>query len=128
LAGAVRKGLQDCGKEVVVRNVRQTQPEELNEYSLLLIGCSTWEDGALQRDFMQFKQRLGTLRLDGKYAAIFGPGSRDYPHFCAAIDILEAELVARGATLIQPSLRVEGSGYAARPVATNWAKEIVAKL
>lgn len=121
LAMAVRKGLEAAGLTVTLRNVRQASVDELRTHSLLVMGCSTWEDGALQRDFRDFLPRLGDLRLEGHEAAVFGPGSRSYARFCKAVDMLELELVRRGAHLLAPSLRVEGTGYSARPQAAEWA-------
>jgi len=93
-----------------------------------VLGCSTWENGCLQRDFQRFRAALGDLRLDGILAAVFGPGSHSYPHFCRAVDVLESELVSRGATLALPSLRVDGSVYGQRPLAQSWAEGIKARL
>lgn len=121
LAGAVKSGLVACGFEVVARNVARTKVEDLSKFPLLVLGCSTWENGCLQKDFQGFRNALGSLRLDGVRAAVFGPGSKSYPHFCRAVDVLEQELVERGATLVVPSLRVDGSAYGMRPMAKQWA-------
>jgi len=128
LAQAVRKGLEAAGLKVTLRNVRQANPKELLEHELIVAGCSTWEDGALQRDFQQFLPRLGDLRLDGHRAAVFGPGSKSYSHFCRAVDLLESDFAGRGAELIVPSLRIDGTGYSARPDAFQWARDLVARL
>ncbi|MEK7394694.1 MAG: flavodoxin domain-containing protein, partial [Fibrobacterota bacterium] len=76
LAGAVKKGLQNHGLHVKAKNVVRTRCDELPRYSLLFMGCSTWENGAIQRDFQTFLANLGSMRLDGAKAAVFGPGSR----------------------------------------------------
>lgn len=127
LAMAVRKGLETAGLQVTLRNVKQATPQELEDHSLIVMGCSTWEDGALQRDFQAFLPRLGQMRLDGRFAAVFGPGSKSYSHFCRAVDLLERELCERGARLVGPSLRIDGTGYSARPDAVQWAKELATK-
>lgn len=127
LAMAVRKGLETAGLPVTLRNVKQATPKELEEHPLIVMGCSTWEDGALQRDFQAFLPRLGEMRLDGHFAAVFGPGSKSYSHFCRAVDLLEEELSHRGARLVGPSLRIDGTGYSARPDAVQWAKELASK-
>lgn len=128
LAGAVKKGLQRSGISVEAKNVLRARIGDLPKYPLLFLGCSTWEDGMLQRDFRGFLDRLGTLRLEGSRAAVFGPGSRHYPHFCRAVDILEEELLRRGARLLQPSLRIDGSGYSMRELAQDWAENIAHEL
>jgi len=128
LAGAVKKGLQIHGFHVRAKNVVRTRVDELPRYPLIFLGCSTWENGAVQRDFQQFLSNLGYLRLEGSKAAVFGPGSRSYPHFCRAVDLLEQELIRRGAELIQPSLRIDGSGYSMRAIAQEWAEHIADHL
>jgi flavodoxin I len=128
LAGAVKKGLQNHGLHVKAKNVVRTRCDELPRYSLLFMGCSTWENGAIQRDFQTFLANLGSMRLDGAKAAVFGPGSRSYPHFCRAVDLLETELVSRGAQLLSPSLRIDGSGYSMRGIAQEWAEHIADHL
>jgi flavodoxin I len=128
LAMAVRKGLETAGLSVTLRNVRQASVDELQSHSLLMMGCSTWEDGALQRDFRDFLPRLGNMRLEGHEAAVFGPGSRSYSRFCKAVDVLELELLNRGAHLAGPSLRVDGTGYSARPQAAEWASSLARSL
>jgi flavodoxin I len=124
LAGAVKKGLRLAGVDVVSKNVLRTKVEELPTFPVLVMGCSTWENGCLQKDFQRFKDALGDLRLDGVLAAVFGPGSHSYPNFCRAVDVLEKELVARGATLALPSLRIDGSVYGKRSLAQDWAQGI----
>lgn len=128
LAGAVKEGMRLAGLDVVVKNVLRTRVEELSDFPVLVLGCSTWEDGCLQKDFQRLQGALGNLRLDGVLAAVFGPGSQSYPHFCRAVDVLETELVARGAMLALPSLRIDGSVYGKRPLAREWARGIRDRL
>lgn len=127
LAMAVRKGLEAAGIQVTLRNVKQATPKELEDHTLIVMGCSTWEDGALQRDFQAFLPRLGAMRLDGHFAAVFGPGSKSYSHFCRAVDLLEQDLCGRGAQLMGPSLRIDGTGYSARPDAVQWARDLATR-
>lgn len=124
LASAVRKGLEAAGLAVDVRNAANTRARHLAGYSIVLAGCSTWEDGCLQRDFRKFLAELGDLRMDGVLAAVFGAGSRSYPLFCHAVDLVERDLIMRGARLILPGFRLDGAPYAARPVVRSWAEGI----
>lgn len=124
LADAVRKGLVAAGLDVVVRNAVRTRPKDLAAYPVILAGCSTWEGGAPQSDFRRLLAELGDLRLDGVAAAVFGAGSKAYPLFCHAVDLLEEELLRRGARLVMPSFRLDGSPYAARATAQQWAAGI----
>jgi flavodoxin I len=124
LAGAVKAGLCEAGLDVVVRNAAQVRPAELVRYPVVVFGCSTWEDGHLQKDFRRLRSELGDLRLDGVLGAVFGPGSRSYPLFCKAVDVLEEEFHRRGARLVLPSFRVDGSAYGVRGAVRSWAEGI----
>lgn len=124
LAQAVRKGLMQLGHDVVVRNARNQDPDELDQFDMLVMGCSTWENGALQKDFKPFFERLQDLDLKGRMACVFGAGHSSYSHFCHAVDTIEARLREQGARILGPSLRVDGSPYQARTQAIAWAKEL----
>ena len=124
LAGAVRDGLRRAGLDVVMRNVARMRPQDLRGYPVVVAGCSTWENGHLQKDFQRLRGELGDLRLDGVRAAIFGPGSSSYPLYCKAVDVLEEEFSGRGARLVLPSFRVDGSAYAVRAAVQSWAEGI----
>ena len=124
LASAVKSGLRSAGIDAELRNAARVHPDQLAGFPVLVAGCSTWEDGAPQRDFRRLLSELGDLRLDGVAAAVFGPGSSSYPLFCHAVDLLEHELEDRGARLLLPSLRVDGSPYPARSRVRLWAQAL----
>jgi flavodoxin I len=86
LAGHI---LKDNGHDVVVKDVRSTTVQELNSYDLVIMGCSTWDDGQLQFDFRPFHSELLKNKFSGKNFAVFGVGSHKYPHPYYAADILE---------------------------------------
>lgn len=127
LAQAVRKGLMQLGHDVIVRNARNQDPEELDQFDLLAMGCSTWENGELQKDFRLFFEAVQRLDLKGKMACVFGPGHSSYRNFCNAVDVIETTLREKGARILLPSLRVDGSPYQARTKAIEWAKSISAQ-
>jgi flavodoxin I len=83
-------------------SVSGLDPARLLEFDALVIGCPTWDEGELQRDWDCFMRRIGGLRLDGKPVALFGSGDAlCYPDtFQDALGILGTELRARGAHLI----------------------------
>lgn len=125
LALSVKSGLVSAGIPTVVRNARRAQVVELLRFPLIFFGCSTWEDGCIQKDFREFMHRWGSLRLDGIRVGVFGAGSRAYPRYCHAVDQLESELVDRGAMLLGPSFRGDGSVYGLRPAVEKWANDLV---
>lgn len=125
LSKSVEKGLKVSGVDVLVRNVADANPEELKDYDVIILGCSTWGDGELQDDFVPFEKGMRKIKLNGKKAAVFGPGdSSIYPQFCKAVDILEKRLGNCGAEIVVDSLKVDGDIEPRLGEAKNWAKSI----
>ena len=110
LAGGVVKGLEKGGVEVIVKNVVEADVNELAEYDLIVFGCSTWWEGELQDDFVDFYNEMDNISLAGKKSAVFGPGDKkNYPDtFCKAVDILEDRLKECGAEIVIESLKIDG--------------------
>jgi len=124
LAQSVRKGLQLAGHEVTIRNAKLQDPREIDRYELLVMGCSTWENGELQKDFLGFFQSLEHQDLSHHAACVFGPGHSSYRQFCHAVDVVETKLAEMGVKLLVPSLKVDGGPYTAREGAVQWARSI----
>lgn len=109
LSEGVAKGLKKGGVQVTIKNVIDADVNELADYDLIVLGCSTWYDGELQDDFLNFHEEMQNISLAGKRAAVFGPGDEEgYPDFfCAAVDILEERLKECGAELVAEGLKVD---------------------
>lgn len=55
-------------------NVAEVSPSQLNAYSALVLGSSTWGMGDLQDDWDGFLSQLEGMNLNGKKVAVFGCG------------------------------------------------------
>ncbi|MFW5719613.1 MAG: flavodoxin domain-containing protein [Candidatus Dojkabacteria bacterium] len=99
--------LQKNGFHVKVKDVKNAQVEELEYFDMVILGCSTWDDGMLQYDFRHFNQALLEKQYPEKQFAVFGLGGTSYPHFCAAVDILESTISRVEGKLATPSLRLD---------------------
>ncbi len=131
LSEAVVEGLQKGGVEVTVRDViNEIHVDELTDYDLIVLGSSTWGEGELQDDFIDFYNKVGSVSLTGKRAAAFGPGDSElYPDtFCAAVDLLEYRLKECGAEIVAESLKVDGDIDAAMEDAEIWGLELAESL
>lgn len=124
LANSVEKGLKEGELEVVKKNVTDASVEELKDYDLILLGSSTWGDGELQDDFIDFYEKMKDIDLKGRKAAVFGPGDSSYDQFCKAVDLLAAELKECGAQIISQPLKVDGDVEPKLADAQNWARDI----
>ncbi len=130
LSEHVAAGLKQAGADVTVENVMDANIEELNDYDAIVFGCSTWGIGELQDDFLDFNDEMNNISLDGKKAAVFGPGDSDgYPDsFCEAVDILEKTLKNSGATIVVDSFKVDGDVEPVFEDAAVWGSTVAKAL
>ena len=105
IAKLVVDALAAKGVPVVLKNAFEARPEELLGYRYVVLGCSTYGQGDLQRDFVEFERGMDNLDLTGTKAAVFGSGNSRYAYFAEAVDILEAKLKILNARLLLPSFR-----------------------
>lgn len=130
LSEAVVEGLEQSGAKVFVKNVTEASVNELKDYDLIVLGCSTWGEGELQDDFIDFYDEMKSVSLTGKKAAVFGPGDSEmYPDsFCEAVDMLEDKLKKSGAEIVIEGLKVDGDVEPAMEDAKNWGLKVVESL
>ena len=129
VAEQIAAGLKDENLEVTLKNVTDTDVEELSDYDLILLGSSTWgdEEKELQADMVDFYDELENLDLTNMPAAVFGCGDSSYTHFCGAVDLLEKRLEQIGARMLDEGLRVDDQDDEDIN-ASAWAREIAKKL
>lgn len=105
MAEILAKSLSEVNMKSVLKNVFEARPEELLEHRYIVLGCSTYGQGDLQRDFLEYERGMDDLDLTGIKAAIFGSGNSRYQYYGEAVDILEAKVRIQGARLILTSFR-----------------------
>lgn len=127
LAGYVADGLESAGMDVRVKNVSDASPHDMLSYELIILGSSTWGNGELQDDFIEFHEKMGTVSLAGKKAAAFGPGDSTYDNYCVAVDILENKLKDCGADIVVDSLKIDGDVDEAEQQAQLWGKQVASR-
>lgn len=124
LANYIAEGMREAGVDVTVKNVVDSDVLDLYEYDIIILGSSTWGEGELQDDFIDFYDELEGMFLGGKKGAAFGPGDSSYESFCGAVDLLETRLRECGAEIIAPCLKVDGDVEPARSRVVKWAKQL----
>ncbi len=115
--------LTDKGAEVIVENVADADLASMADADLVLLGCSTWGEGELQEDFIDFYDDMDDS-FSGKDVAVFGCGdSAMFPHvFCEAVKLLEEKAEDLGATIVCEGLRVDGDIADNEDEIEAWAK------
>ncbi len=109
VAESIETGLKSKGIEVDVVDVDSSSVEEAINYDLIVLGASTWGDGEIQDDFLNFYDAIDE-RFSGKKVAVFGCGdSIMFPdYFCEAVDLIEKKVREQGAQIISKSFKVDG--------------------
>lgn len=107
MADAIAEGLKEAGIEPVVKNVIDTNAEEITHYDGILLGSYTWGDGDLADDFLDFYEEMDDIQLDGKKAAVFGSCDSSYSEYGAAVDTLVTKLKELGAEVTLDGLKIE---------------------
>jgi flavodoxin short chain len=105
------KGIvQNGGHEVTLKNVTEVSVSDLADYDVLLPGSSTWNEGELQDDFVEYHMQLESEKpdLNGKKFAVFGCGETVYEFFCKAVDTLEETFSKLGAAKLTAGLKIDG--------------------
>ncbi len=97
-----RKIKRLVGADADIFNVAEIVPSDLEDYSQLILGTSTWGLGELQDDWEAFLPDFAQLDLKGKTIALFGLGDcESYPDsFVDAMGIIYEELKTKECTLV----------------------------
>lgn len=80
-----------------IHNVADASADDADAYDFLILGSSTWGDGELQDDWVDFLDNL-KAHVQGKKVAIFGCGDIDSydSTFCDAVGLIYEELQGLG--------------------------------
>ena len=81
-----------------LKDVAESNPDDLLEYNFLILGIPTWGIGEAQDDWKDFLPLLADLDLKGKKVALFGLGDQEsYPgNFADALGKLYEVLLKTG--------------------------------
>jgi flavodoxin I len=128
MADIIASVLKEKNISVLVKNVFETSPEDLLHYKFIILGSSTWSNGDLQSDFIDFERGMDDLDLKGHFAAAFGSGSSRFPYFCEAVRILEAKLRSLGSRMMLPSLMVNDLENRTDEESKEWALVLAGEI
>lgn len=110
-AELVGSTLRGAGHETDVVSIEGATKDMVAGHDAIVIASPSWEDegkdGQPLPEIRIFLEGLIAADLAGKKVAVVGLGDIAYPHFCGAVDVLEARLKELGVTLVTPSLRVD---------------------
>ncbi len=114
---------------VVVQKARESAPDDLDSYDLILLGTPSWwvnfNEGSPHESVLLFMQACMNKKSVQHNFALFGCGDRSYTHFCGAVDELESFVKKVGGTLVVPSLKIDSYYFeqkTAREQVEQWGK------
>lgn len=100
---AAKQILEEFGAGIAETfDVSESTTKDVEQFSNLIFGASTWGIGDIQDDFEEFLEEIARVDLQGKKIAIYGFGDQDaYPDsFVDAIGTIYALVKNKGAELV----------------------------
>ncbi|MEI7341517.1 flavodoxin FldB [Pectobacterium brasiliense] len=91
------------GEDLVdLHNLKDVDPQRMEDYSTLILGIPTWDFGEIQEDWENIWGQLATLNLKGKVVALYGMGDQlGYSEwFLDALGMLHDQLLPLGVTFV----------------------------
>ncbi|MDO6765857.1 flavodoxin FldA [Agarivorans sp. 1_MG-2023] len=94
---------KELGKKLVeIKDIAKSTKEDIDEFSLILLGIPTWYYGEAQCDWDDFFPDLEQINFSEKLVAIFGCGDQeDYAeYFLDAMGTINDIVTTKGATVV----------------------------
>lgn len=117
--------------DVTGKNVREINPDELNDYQVIILGSPSWDyqgkQGQPHEDYLPLLEHIRGKAFPEKLFAIYGLGDSSYTYFCGAVNHLEEVVKQMQGKLLVPSLRVDGFYFAEAKNAQlirDWAEHL----
>ncbi|MFP1765518.1 flavodoxin FldB [Lonsdalea quercina] len=87
---------------IELNNVKDVDPQRMEDYEALILGIPTWDFGEIQEDWEAIWPHLPTLKLQGKIVALYGMGDQlGYSEwFLDALGMLHEQLQPLGVRFI----------------------------
>ncbi|OGG08154.1 hypothetical protein A3B48_03080 [Candidatus Gottesmanbacteria bacterium RIFCSPLOWO2_01_FULL_40_10] len=108
----VQEHLMSQNLQVTMKEVRDTQPEELTDADAVILASSTWDyeglEGQPHPDYRPFMELFKGKKITGKKFAVLGLGDSSYTYFCGAVNHLEQFVKDLEGILAVDSLKIDG--------------------
>ncbi|MCS7093029.1 MAG: flavodoxin domain-containing protein [Patescibacteria group bacterium] len=125
--------LQEWGHDVELKQISQVSSETFDSFDLLIFASPSWnfedKEGQPHQDFLSWINKNQEINLAKKKTAVFGLGDSSYTSFCGAVDIIKEFLENHNATVILPTLKIDGYLFNQEKnnvLIKEWLKKIIA--
>lgn len=134
-AELIQAELERAKHTVTMQHARDTQPEDLKKYPIVILGSCTFElfvdgqrlEGQLQIHMHALAQALQHMKMPDQRFALFALGDRSYTDFCHAADLLEAVVDDMDGKLLVKTLRIDSwffEIHANRTRVRDWTEQL----
>ena len=131
VADALGRQFKAAGQSVAVLDAANADADGLCDgYDAVLFGCSAWgnDEVELQGDFEGLFADFDSIGVSGKSVACFATGGSSYPHFCGAVDVIEARLAELGGKTMLEGLKIDGDLHSAEDEVEEWGGRVLQSL
>ena len=110
IADALYSFLSEKQYNVSLFDIQDITADELNQFDLVFLGCSTWGDGDMNLILdMFFDDANNTCHsCDGTKFAIFSLGDSMYDNFATAGSIAEEKIKKMGGCIVAETIQIDG--------------------
>jgi len=97
-------------EKIDLLNIENIKADNLKDYDLVFLGCSTYGDGDLNLiiDIFLSDAEVVCHNCQSTKFAIFSLGNSIYPNFATAGEIVEDKIIDMGGTIICPHIKIDG--------------------
>lgn len=108
VAAEIQRAMPDLIHES--KNIYGAKPADLESADFLVLGGSTWGDGELTDDWVDFLPQISRMNLAGKKVVLFALGDQiGYSYnFVSSMKILYDKVIERGAEVIATDIATDG--------------------
>jgi flavodoxin len=106
------------GEELVdLHNIKDVDPDKMEDYSILILGIPTWDFGEIQEDWEAVWNELPTLKLRGKIVAMYGMGDQlGYSEWFLDADASHSRCLELRIACASPPLRFSRRNVSSTPL------------
>lgn len=127
----VAEEIESClsaeGHEVTIDSWSNVVPKNLFNFNFTFIWSSTWWDGDLQDDMVEFVDELANQKMTWVKCAVFACWMSSFPHFCWAGHKIRNALIESQATVVWEMFTIDWEIGDELENAKKWALEILNK-
>ncbi len=125
VAESIESELKNHWHEVSIQSWSEISPDKIKDYDFTFIWSSTWWDGDLQDDMLDFVDGIALNDITGQSVAIFATWMSSFPQFCKAWEIIENALKEAKAVIKTDIFKIDWDVDSELENVALWALEAI---